>query len=332
MEERLQYLFKRYFDNSCSRQELEEFFAYISQAKHDEPLRQLIKKLYQEIKGTPMHANFVDSEGNLVLSPEEEQEERIILNNKRRRGVSPVIMAIALLIAGGSTWLLFQHGKEKANSTTIASRTKKTTDRSEYKYIVLEDSTKVWLNAASSLEFPDHFNSNKREVYLNGEAYFDVMHADKIPFIIHTGTVSTTVLGTAFNIKAYPGEHSITVSVSRGKVQVSRNDGWTTTLTKGQQVKLEEDKYIASEKSIAPTDVAAWQHGNIVYDDETFEHIIADMERVYNISVSLPDTMLREVKISTSFRKEIGAEQALHVLCKLTDTKLERSGNNYIIQ
>ena len=158
------------------------------------------------------------------------------------------------------------------------------------------------------------------------------MHADKIPFIIHTGNISTTVLGTAFNIKAYPTEHSITVSVSRGKVQVSRNDGWSTTLVKGQQVKVEEDKHIASERSIAPADVAAWQHGNIVYDDETFEHIIADMERVYNISVSLPDTLLREVKIYTSFRKEIGAEQALHVLCKLPDPKLKRSGNKYIIE
>jgi transmembrane sensor len=332
MEERLQYLFKRYFDNSCSRQELEEFFTYINEAKHDESLRQLIKKLYQEIKGTPLHANFVDSEGHLVLSPEDEKEEDVIINAKRRRTLSPVIIAIALLIAGGSTWLLFQHGKAKSNMPMVESHTKKTTDRSEYKYIVLGDSTKVWLNAASSLEFPDHFNSNKREVFLDGEAYFDVMHADKIPFVIHTGAVSTTVLGTAFNIKAYPNERSVTVSVSRGKVRVSRGNGWSTTLTKGQQVKLEEDKGITSEKPIAPTDVAAWQHGNIVYDDETIEHIIADMERVYNISVSLPDTMLREVRISTSFKKEIGAEQALHVLCKLTDTKLKRSGNNYIIQ
>ncbi|HEX2627392.1 MAG TPA: DUF4974 domain-containing protein, partial [Chitinophagaceae bacterium] len=91
-------------------------------------------------------------------------------------------------------------------------------------------------------------------------------------------------------------------------------------------------KSIAFEKSITPADVAAWQHGNIVYDDETLEHIIADMERVYNISVSLPDTLLREVKISTSFRKEIGAEQALHVLCKLIDTKLKKNGNNYIME
>jgi ferric-dicitrate binding protein FerR (iron transport regulator) len=54
------------------------------------------------------------------------------------------------------------------------------------------------------LEFPDEFKGKTREVYLSGEAYFDVKHADKVPFIIHTGNVSTTVLGTAFNIKAYP--------------------------------------------------------------------------------------------------------------------------------
>ncbi len=60
----------------------------------------------------------------------------------------------------------------------------------------------MWLNAESTLEFPENFNKTKREVYLKGEAYFDVKHADKIPFIIYTGEVTTEVLGTAFNIQS----------------------------------------------------------------------------------------------------------------------------------
>lgn len=335
MEERLQYLFKRYLDNSCSRQEMEEFFSYVNEAQHNEELRQLIRQLYQEIKGTPLHATFVDAEGKLVLAPEQEQELATNEIAHAKRGRFPAVLMMALLlIAGAGFWFVVRVARQKENRTAmaLASHTKKTTDRSEYKYLVLEDSTKVWLNAASALEFPDHFNKDKREVYLSGEAYFDVMHADKTPFIIHTGSVSTTVLGTAFNIKAYPGEDNITVAVSRGKVKVTRSNGWTTTLNSGDRLKLEDQKGITLQKVILPADVAAWQQGNIVYDDETLKDIIADMERVYNISVELPDPSVHDLKISTAFKKEIGAEQALQVLCKLIDMQLKKSGNNYSIQ
>jgi ferric-dicitrate binding protein FerR (iron transport regulator) len=93
----------------------------------------------------------------------------------------------------------------------------------------------VWLNAASSLEFPDKFSGSKREVYLTGEAFFDVKHSDKSPFLIHTKNITTTVVGTAFNIKAYVNQKVIIVSVSRGKVKVSRDDQLIATLTKGSR-------------------------------------------------------------------------------------------------
>jgi transmembrane sensor len=236
-----------------------------------------------------------------------------------------------VIVMAGAIWFI----REKTlhtGSQNAFSVTKKSTDRSESKFLLLEDSTQVWLNAASSIEYPDQFNATKREVFLTGEAFFDVMHADKIPFIIHTGDVSTTVLGTAFNIKAYPGSKNITVSVSRGKVQVSRKDGWTTTLTVGQQVKLEEEKKNVHEKSIPTSDVAAWQQGTIVYDDETLEDIIADLQRVYNVSISIEDPALHSQKISTSFKKEIGIEQALHVLCRLTETELKIGKGSYVLR
>src|SRR5439155_2315167 len=104
----------------------------------------------------------------------------------------------------------------------------------EQKYLLLPDSTQVWLNAASSLEFPEAFQSGKREVYLVGEAFFDVKHAENRPFIIHTGNVTTRVVGTAFNIKGYPDQPDVIVSVKRGKVQVSKNEKLVATLTVGQ--------------------------------------------------------------------------------------------------
>jgi ferric-dicitrate binding protein FerR (iron transport regulator) len=333
MEDRLHYLFKRYLDNTCSQKELEEFFSYVHKAEHDETLRQLIKKVYTELKDSGSNITYVDENGRLVLNEPAwmttaEPEPAI----KRPKPYAKYLIAALFIIAVGAVWMIQATSRAKNQTQQLSSLTKKTTNRSESKFLLLEDSTQVWLNAASSLEFPDQFDSKKREVFLTGEAFFDVKHTDKIPFIIHTGNVSTTVLGTAFNIKAYPGQENITISVSRGKVRVSRKDGWETTLTKGQQVKLRGDGQEAYEKSIPAEMIAGWQQGNLVYDDETLVDIIGDMQRIYNAEIHINNQQVANLKISTSFKREIGIEQALQVLCRLTDTELTKKEGIYIIQ
>lgn len=334
MEARLQYLFKGYLDNTCTQEELEEFFGYVHKAEHDELLRQLIKKVYNEMTDDQSAVPHVDGHGRLILSDKENYTPvKLGLKNYRSVKASAKYLVAALIIIIAATFLIIQViGRQGIKTTALASMTRKATNRSESKFILLEDSTQVWLNAASSLEFPDKFNKKKREVTLTGEAYFDVKHADKIPFVIHTGTISTTVLGTAFNIKAYPGEKNITIAVSRGKVKVSRPDGWEVTLTKGQQVKLHENGQEATNKNIPGEAIAGWQQGLITYDDEPLRDIIADMERVYNVSITISDQSIADLAISTSFKKEIGIEQALHVLCKLTDAELKKTDDGFIIQ
>ena len=77
--------------------------------------------------------------------------------------------------------------------------------------------------------------------------------------------------------------------------------------------------------------MAAWQRGTLVYDDESLSDIISDLKRVYNVEISLDNRSLHDLKISTSFKKEIGIDQALQVLCKLTDTELKQNGTEYIL-
>jgi ferric-dicitrate binding protein FerR (iron transport regulator) len=119
--------------------------------------------------------------------------------------------------------------------------------------------------------------------------------------------------------------------VSRGKVKVAREDGWSKTLVEGELVKLGNTKNGAVEKKIAAGDVAAWQKGNIAFDDENLSDIISDLERIYNVEIRLTDHSVKDLRISTAFKREIGIEQALMVLCKLTDLKLNESDGIYFI-
>ena len=196
MEDRLQYLFNRYLDNTCSRKELEEFFSYIHQAKQDESLRRLIRGIYNNLKTDESPAIHVNEKGLLVITEPEwmnATESKPVIKRSRSRLAILGIAAVLIITAG--IWSVNRnHNAGKKTSAPVASLTKKNTDRSESKFILLEDSSRIWLNSSSSLEFPDQFDPAKREVFLTGEAYFDIKHADKVPFIIHTGNVSTTVL------------------------------------------------------------------------------------------------------------------------------------------
>lgn len=330
MEERIKYLFRQYLNNSCTRKEFEEFFSYINEASHNELIRELIKKAYEEAGQSSI--TYVDECGNLVLTEPAWNEQPVVKARTRNR--HKVIIGIAtcvIVTLAGVVWLINRPFQQPAGEqkTVLA---KKVTGRSEYKYMLLPDSTQVWLNAASTLEYPQQFASGKREVYLTGEAYFDVKHANKQPFLIHTGKITTLVLGTAFNIKAYPGRENVIVSVSRGKVQVNLNEKEVATLTPGQQVKVSNANKPVLQKKIAITEAAPWQQGNLVYDDECINDIIADLERIYDVTIRVQKETLGNERISTSFRREIGIEHALQVLCNLTDAQLKLVNNMYVIQ
>lgn len=331
MEERIRYLFRQYLENKCSREELEEFFSYIRASDQDEVLRSLIKKVYEHTEQMPSLQTYVNEYGTLILTGKAGISDITVPKKRSRRKWLAAAIIVFLITAGPVLWWLNTPDSHHPTPVT-APLTKRTTEPSEYKYLLLPDSTQVWLNASSTLEFPAHFGSEKREVTLSGEAYFDVRRSENAPFIIHTGRISTTVLGTSFNIKAYPDRQHIIISVSTGKVKISYNNVPLATLVKGQQVKVNSRLNTVVEKEIAPAEVAAWQQGKMSYEDETFEDIVADLERQYNVKIRIDNDAIRKLKVSTSFRREIGIEQALQVLCKLTDTMLRQSDGWYIIQ
>jgi transmembrane sensor len=332
MEERIKYLFRQYLNNTCTRKEFEEFFSYINEAAHNELIRELIKKAYEETGEPGSLLNYVNESGQLILTPPTWNEHPVANEQPGKRNKLFVAMATCVvLLLAGFTWFMYRPAQkqQEAQKPALAQNA---TGRSENKYILLPDSTQVWLNAASTLEYPNEFAAGKREVFLTGEAYFDVKHAEKIPFIIHSGKVTTWVLGTAFNIKAYPGRENVIVSVSRGKVQVNYDEKEVATLTQGQQVKVSNVNKPVIQKKIAVTEAAPWQQGNLEYDDETIGDIVADLERIYDVTIRVQNEALAGERISTSLKREAGIENALKVLCSLTDTRLKPVNRMYVIE
>ena len=338
MEERIRYLLRQYENNKCSHEELEELFYYIRNARNSEaPLKRMVRNVYDDIRKNHPSFTYVDENGRLILTEPDQANvstgKQSMLKKRIKAPVLVVLLAVILMVSA-ALWLVRKDmfGRSSIHRKGAIALTKKFSERSEQKYLLLPDSTEVWLNAASSLEFPDEFNRGKREVLLSGEAFFKVKHTANKPFIIHTGKVSAIVLGTSFNIKAYPGQKEVIISVSQGKVNVKRNQSIVATLTQGQQVKIDNAEEKIAEKSIAISKVAAWQQGDMIYDNEVFTDIVADLERIYNVKIDITNKDVLHLRISTSFRKDIGILQALLILCKLTNTKLHYEDRKFFMQ
>jgi transmembrane sensor len=113
---------------------------------------------------------------------------------------------------------------------------------------------------------------------------------------------------------------------------VDFNEQEVATVTKGQRVKVSHTDIRMVEKKPALSEPASWQQGNLAYDDETIEDIIADLERVYDVRISIANQPVSQMRISTTFERGKGVDQALQVLCQLTETVLKQAGGQYTIQ
>lgn len=144
--------------------------------------------------------------------------------------------------------------------------------------IRLTDGTKVWLNALSKLSFPTVFKDNKREVSLEGEAYFEVAENKTKPFFVHTDIQKVAVLGTSFNINSYDRQNHITTLIS-GSLAVSSH-GQQVLLTPGTQSQIQGSKLL--KQTVDTEVISAWKDGLFVFTKEPLESIIKKLERWYD--------------------------------------------------
>jgi transmembrane sensor len=156
--------------------------------------------------------------------------------------------------------------------------------------VVLSDGSKVWLNAYSSLKFPVTFGGAKeRRVELTGEGYFEIAHDKSMPFRVVTQRQTVEVLGTHFDVSAYPDDKSIKTTLIEGSVRIN-SLGRTALLKPGQQADL-TDNFVINEVNVQ--ELIAWKDGYFYFDDEKLEDIMKSISRWYNVEVVFQDKKLK---------------------------------------
>ncbi|WP_317235987.1 FecR family protein [Niabella hibiscisoli] len=221
----------------------------------------------------------------------------------------------------------------------------------ERKPLVLTDGTKVWLNAGSRLSYLPGFSAATREVMLEGEAFFDVTEDKSKPFVVHAGHVLIRVLGTAFNVKAYHEDHSVTTSLYRGLVSITREqDGQTSQpilLYPHQKIILPVDAQALGDQSASPKELApvkiefmdssqaepkrietSWIYNRLEFRGDDFITLAYKLQHWFNIKVNFGDVAVQRLSFNGSFEKET-IDQAMKAL-QLANPFLYKIENNEV--
>jgi ferric-dicitrate binding protein FerR (iron transport regulator) len=259
-------------------------------------------------------------------------------------------IAAMLVFASG---LAFLAGYYLRPATKQSTTCKIVTPKGSKAYIELADGSKVWLNAESKLTYPETFSENSRDVYLDGEGYFEVAKNKDKPFIVHTSKINIRAIGTAFNVKSYSSEDIIQTTLVEGSVAVEKqgiekgtknsNQSPVVYLKPNQQatfykttsvvdvnsktsvVKAEPKPVIKSNDVLVKKDsllfdekvntdlFISWKENKLVFDNEPFESLSVKLERQFNMKCKFMDEEIKAFRFTGKFN-EISVEQLFAAL------------------
>lgn len=226
--------------------------------------------------------------------------------------------------------------EDEANLTSVESIlpviTKSTPNRRMFR-MRLDDGSFVHMNALSTISYPQQFDQGKREIEISGEAYFDIERDENRPFNIKVRDYEVKVLGTSFNIAAYPDEEEFTVSVESGSVQVSLKDETLepVVLTKNQKLIYSPvtDKKKIIEMNIE--DELSWRRGILRFDATPMSRVEKMLERWYGVDIEIQDSSIYSKTLSGVHQNE-NLRSVIEALTYATGTKYQISENKIIIK
>lgn len=263
----------------------------------------------------------------------EEKNNPVINREKKRKRLSELLkIAAAILITFTCTYSFLQFQKDKHPASGIVAMQTIHVPAGQRAELTLSDSTKVWLNSLTTFIFPSQFTDTGREVYLDGEGYFDVAHDAGRQFKINTHDHVIKVLGTEFNVTAYSKENDFfTTSLIDGAVEInSHNNDQNISLTPGNQAYLKDGRLMVSP--IQHYDYFLWKKGIISFNHEQLKDILKKLELYYDIRIENRNKHIENIRYTGKFRTKDGIEHVLNVLQVPTGLHYEKNNEENIIR
>lgn len=328
-------LIHRYLTGDCTPAQKARVQQWIDTSPKNRMAFESIKKIWEVEPEKELHADLKKAWQLL----EREMDELDDIRNKQRSGKlsaskkgrakrhiwlrAAAFLLVGLLISLFTIW--FAGGGMFLNQGEVAMQ-EIHTERAHQTRVIFGDGTEVTLNASSVIRFPEQFSADVREVYLEGEAWFDVAHDPDSEFIVNTPDATVQVLGTEFNVRAYSGEPDVEIVVADGIVSVTaageNRAGASAAVRLG---KNEMSRVVRGEAPAAAVEVdiakyASWLTGDFIFDETPFARVLAEWERQFDVDFHLENEELKSTPLTGEFRDETFSE-----MLRLTSIALDFS-------
>ncbi|HKJ43629.1 MAG TPA: FecR domain-containing protein, partial [Sunxiuqinia sp.] len=196
--------------------------------------------------------------------------------------------------------------------------------------VVLPDSTHIWLNSGTRLRYPIQYGSGTRDVFLTGEAYFEVTPDKHKPFIVHAAQVNVKVLGTKFNVRAYSDDKDIETALLSGKVNLFVNhdsdNSKKLVMKPGDLIDYTKSNHIIQKTGFDADEVIGWKNNRLVFRDDTFNNLVKKIERWYNVQIIYDKSRFQKQRLTVELREGESIERLFQIIEKAinVDYRIEK--------
>lgn len=302
--ENIRHLFKKYLPGTASAAE-----------------RDAVDNWYSSLENeTPVNLTEQDRE-----AAKQEIWEKIVptLIIERKARVIPVWLKAAswaAVVAGivFAGYLLIKPAKQ----TELAYKTV-TTKNGERKEVIIQDGTRLTLNAGTTLRVYDDFSTERRIDLVDGEVFFEVKRDEHKPFRIHSNDLTISVLGTSFDVSAYAAMKKISVGVVTGKVGVERDTDTLDVLTKTRQLNYNTETHDYTTGTTSAL-LLAWREGRVVLNDLSFAEMAVFMKKNFDIEVLTHNSRIEKTKYTTELPANMTAADAVEVLAAIHQLNIQK--------
>lgn len=301
-------------DDKATGEEREVLMQLIREGSHDETIRACIHAM---LLNSPVIEDMDPQKARKMLKgilATADEQDKIIPMRPAAGKWRQVAAAAVLMIAVSSGWWVFRTYPVPQQLITLQKEKPESAVFTGKQFLRLPDGSTVLLNEDSELSYSTLFGKQAREVTLIGEGYFDVRHDPSKPFKVLTGKVTTTVLGTAFNVKAYPGQQQIKVTVTRGRVKVGDDHRTFAIITFDEQIDVNTATNDFVQTDLKAETAIEWKGQYLILDDVSMEEAAKTIAEKYNVKIILASNDLKKCRLSATFLDGENLNQVLTVV------------------
>jgi transmembrane sensor len=251
---------------------------------------------------------------------------------KERMFVSFTKYAAVFILAFvlGSLSLYFTNRNQNSTLSTLYNTIEVT--NGERSQVTLYDGTKVWLNSGTKFRYPVLFSRHTRDVFLEGEGYFDVAKDCKHPFIVNAGRLQVKVLGTKFDVYAYPDDNEFSATLEEGSVNAIDTVTYNgVLLAPGEQAILNRSTNVMKHLSVNTELYTSWKENMLKFEAAPFEEVIKKMERWYDVKITVEPTVNTKERYTMTVKTE-SLREMLELVSKTTKMDYEINENRVFLK